>query len=143
MYSVTSQGISRFFDSKQAFAQRVSELGMQELMPKFTEKSWTSFSLLAFATDSVPGSSPADLFLDKVVKPWVGSEVAVIDKWKPLLKRLFVEAYTMAAHDIQSRTDGGDPDEPRRMPNSERQHRFNILQDKLPGLSLDGELHPS
>ena len=81
--------------------------------------------------------------MDEVVKPLVGDEQAAVDKWKPLLKRLFVEAYTMAAHDVQTRTEGADPDEPRRMPNAEREYRLKVLQDKLPGLRLEGELQPS
>jgi hypothetical protein len=135
--------MARFFESKQTFAQRLVELGLTELEPKFLEKGWTSFSVLAFATDYVPGTSAPALFLEEVVKPLVGEDQPAIDKWKPLLKRLFVEAYTMAAHDVQTRTEGADPDEPRRMPNAEREYRLQVLQDKLPGLRLEGELQPS
>ena len=140
---VRQPAMSRYFESKQAFAQRVAELDMTELMPKLTEKGWLSFSVLAFATDFVPGASPANIFLDEVVKPLVGDEQADVERWKPLLKRLFVEAYTMAAHDVSTRTDGADPDEPRRMPNAERQHRLKLLQERLPGLRLEGELQPA
>ena len=140
---VRKPAMSRYFESKHAFAQRVSELDLDEIMPKLTEKGWVSFSVLAFATDFVPGTSPASVFLDEVVKPLVGDDQAIVDRWKPLLKRLFVEAYTMAAHDVSSRTDGADPDEPRRMPNAERQHRLQLLQAKFPGLRLEGELQPS
>lgn len=136
--------MSRFFDSKQAFTQRLKELGMAELDNKFQEKEWDSFSVLAFATDYVPGSSPPELFIAEIVQPLVGDDAVAINKWKPLLKRLFVEAYTMAAHDIQSRTDGhADPDDPKRMPNAEREHRLRLLGDKLSGLTLSGELQPS
>ena len=113
--------MARFFESKQTFSQRVVELGLTELQPKLEAKGWNTFSVLAFATDFVPGTSPPALFVDEIVKPLVGDEMADIDKWKPLLKRLFVEAYTMAAHDVQTRTEGADPDEPRRMPNAERE----------------------
>ena len=135
--------MSRFFDSKQSFAQRVHELGLGGLMDKFKEKGWESFSVLAFATEYVPGTSPPEVFLDEVVKPLVGTEQPGIDKWKPLLKRLFVEAYTLAAHDIQARTEGPDPDEPRKMPMAEREHRLGLVQKRLAGLVLEGELQPS
>lgn len=116
---------------------------MKDLASRFDALGWTSFSVLAFATDFVPGSSAPALFVDEIVKPLVGDTQTDIDKWKPLLKRLFVEAYTMAAHDVQSRTEGADPDVPRRMPNAEREHRLQVLQTKLPGLLLQGELQPS
>ena len=135
--------MARFFDSKQTFEQRVKELRLGELLDKFKEQGWTSFSALAFATDFVPGTSAPGIFVDEIVKPLVGELQADVDKWKPLLKRLFVEAYTMAAHDIQTRTEGTDPDEPRRMPNAEREHRLAVLQARLPGLQPQGELQPS
>ena len=49
----------------------------------------------------------------------------------------------MAAHDVQTRTERADPDEPRRMLNAEREYRRKDLQDRLPGLRLEGELQPS
>ena len=131
------------FDSVQAFEQRVRELGLYDLWPELLVRKWTSFSVLAFVTDYVPGTSSADMFVSEVVKPLVGDDQPVMDRWKPLLKRLFVEAYTMAAHDIQTRADGPDLDEPRRMPNAEREFRLKTLQQRLEGMRLDGELQPS
>ena len=136
-------GMSRFFDSKQGFAQRVDELGMGELINPLKNKGWVSFGILAFVTEFVPGTSPPEIFLNEVVKPLVGDNQADIDRWKPLLKRLFMEAYTLAAHDIQSRSDGPDPDAPRKMPSAEREYRLTTLQTKLAGLVLEGELLPS
>ena len=135
--------MSRFFDSKQVFAQRVDELGMGELINPLKNKGWVSFGILAFVTEFVPGTSPPEIFLNEVVKPLVGDNQADIDRWKPLLKRLFMEAYTLAAHDIQSRSDGPDPDAPRKMPSAEREYRLTTLQTKLTGLVLEGELLPS
>ena len=135
--------MSRFFDSKQVFAQRVDELGMGELINPLKNKGWDSFGILAFVTEFVPGTSPPEIFLNEVVKPLVGDNQADIDRWKPLLKRLFMEAYTLAAHDIQSRSDGPDPDAPRKMPSAEREYRLTTLQTKLTGLVLEGELLPS
>ena len=43
--------MARFFDSKQTFTQRLQELNLGELQSKFTEKGWSSFSVLAVATD--------------------------------------------------------------------------------------------
>ena len=135
--------MARFFDSEHAFTQRLSELGLDDIKQKFVDLKWTSFSVLAFVTDFVPGTSSPDIFTREVITPLVGDDPAVVTRWKPLLKRLFVEAYTMAAHDIQTRTEGPDPDEPRKMPNAEREHRLSTLRRKLPGLNLEGELQPS
>ena len=135
--------MARIFDSERVFSQRLKDLGLGDLEPKLKAKGWCSFAVLAFATDYVPGTSAPDLFVSEIVKPLVGDDAGDVDRWKPLLKRLFVEAYTMAAHDVQSRTEGPDVDEPRKMPNAEREHRLSVLRGKLPGLTLEGELQPS
>ena len=131
--------MSRYFESEQAFFQRIDELKMADLKEKFIERNWTSFSVLAFATDYVPGVSPPDLFVAEIVTKLTDD----VDRWKPLLKRLFVEAYAMAAHDIQGRSDGREADEPKRMPNAEREFRLGAISTALPGLKLEGELLPS
>ena len=136
-----TSGMSRYFESEQAFLQRLNELNLVELKPRFLELGWKSFAIFAFASDYVPGVSAAELFIEEVVKKLTTD--ADIDRWKPLLKRLFVEAYTMAAHDIQGRGDGRDVDEPKRMPNAEREYRLSAIAASLPGLRLEGELLPS
>jgi len=111
-------------------------------MPKFTELGWTKFSILAFASDYVPGSSEPALFVSEVVKPVAGDDEAQQLRYKPLLKRLFTEAYTMASHDVQCRTDAKD-EEPRKMPMAEREHRIRLLNNRLTGLNVDDEMRPS
>ena len=98
--------MSRYFESEQAFIQRLGELNLVELKDKFIELGWKSFAVFAFASDYVPGTSPPELFVKEVVDKVTDDA----ERWKPLLKRLFVEAYTMAAHDIQGRGEGRDID---------------------------------
>ena len=134
--------MASFFESSNVFEQRVRDLGLATVWPEFERLGWTKFSVLAFASDFVPGTSPAELFNSQVVEPLVPVE-ADRPRLKPLLKRLFVEAYTMAAHDIQQRADAKDPEEPRKMPVAEREHRLGALQQRLVGITIDGEMRPS
>ncbi len=133
--------MSSFFESKQAFAQRLKELDLSDLSGKFNELGWTSFSVLAFATDYVPGASDGAVFTREIVEKVADTQD--VEKYKPRLKRLFTEAYTIGAHDIQTRADGKDTDEPRRMPNAEREHRLKLLQGKFTGFNIEGEMEPS
>ena len=56
------------------------------------------------------------------------------------MKRLYTEAYTMAAYDIQVRSDVKDPEELRKRPNAECEHRFDSLRNRLVGLNLDSDM---
>ena len=132
--------MARYFESAQACDERVKEIGLTEALLALHAQSWTAFSILAFATDYVPGASPPELFVKEIFEP-----LGVDGKFKPMVKRLFVEAYTMAAQDVQNRADGSkDPDEPRKMPNAERERRRDTLQSRLTGFRLEGDLpHPT
>ena len=88
--------MASIFESTKVFEQRVQAIGLGNLWPRFEALGWTKFSVLAFSSDYVPGASDTSLFTTEVVKPIAGEVAEDIIKYKPLLKRLFTEAYTMA-----------------------------------------------
>ena len=135
--------MASIFESVKAFEQRISVLGLDDLSAQFRVLGWDRVSVLAFASDYVPGSSDPEVFIKEVVKPLVGDEAEKQNKYKPLLKRLFTEAYTMAAHDVQNRSEAKDSDEPRKMPSAEREHRLRQLGERLVGLNVEDEMRPS
>ena len=59
------------------------------------------------------------------------------------LRRLFVEAYTLAAADLRSKVERTADDPPKRLPVAERAARFEKLRRRLVGVSLEGDLEPS
>ena len=64
---------------------------------------------------------------------------------KPVVRRLYWEAYTMASNEI-ARKSTRDDDEgvrPKKLPPAERSERLTELQKELGGLKLEGELEPS
>lgn len=114
-------------------------VGLGGIWSDFERPGWTKFSVPAFASEYVPGVSDPSVFVGEIVEPLVGSDKDKGLKLKPVLRRWYVEAYTMAAHDIQVCADAKDPDEPRQMPDAEREHRFTRIQEGVVGLVIDGE----
>ena len=60
-----------------------------------------------------------------------------------LVRRIFFEAYTMAAADLKKRTEKTDEDPTRRLPVAERSARHDKIAARLAGLKIEGELEPS
>ena len=58
-------------------------------------------------------------------------------------RRLFYEAFTLAAQDIKSRLDRGDDAAPRRIPGPERNQRYVNLQNRLVGVVIQDDAEPS
>ena len=90
-------------DSKTEFTTRVMQLGLGDYMEKFKAAGATTFAELAFLTDYVPGGDAA-VFARELVNPILGEEGAAAPKKAPL-RRLFTEAYTLAAADLKRLTE--------------------------------------
>jgi hypothetical protein len=129
------------FDSKAHFQSRLNELGIANLSSEFTRLGWDTMSAFAFSANYIPGRSDDSNFISEVVIP-LTTEADSIKK--PALRRLFFEAYSMAATDVQRRSSRTDDDErPKKLPVSERADRFKKLQQELAGVAITGNLEPS
>ena len=87
-------------DSEAVFAKRLSELKLEGFANDFYVKGWDTMGAFAFSCAYSPGSSDDSAFITEVVVPILGD---TNHRLKPQLKRLFFEAYTMAAIDVQKR----------------------------------------
>jgi len=127
-------------DSSAEFFARVTELQLAEFKEKFEEIGVKTFGELAFATSFSAGSPDETKFQTELVIPVLGDEK---HPKRGALRRLFTEAYSLAASDLQRRTEGRAEDAPVRLPTAEREARRAELQSRIPGVRLDGEYDPS
>jgi len=66
------------------------------------------------------------------------------DALKPVVRKLYFEAFAMATNDMARRSNRNEDDEkPKKLPAAERSERLKELQEKLTGLKLEGEYEPS
>ena len=151
-------------DSTPVFLARLKQFGIESLWPTFQEKGWTTWGDYAFSSAWQPGVVDDSSFIAAVTKPLLGEPPAVpadgTEEAKKVaseslgiynskmikLKRLFVEAYTLYAADMQRkviRTD--DDDRPRKLAKEERADRLDKVKHDLELLELgdEPELIPS
>ena len=125
-------------DSKAAFSERMEELGLMPHLDNFKRAKWFTFANLAF---SAPQAGNEETFIKKVLIPGLG---AADHEDEHLLRRLFFEAFNMAAADLRRRSESTTEDGPRVMPAAERRERFTRVETRLkPGIKMRGELEVS
>eukprot|EP00969_Alexandrium_andersonii_P090372 3990133-Alexandrium_andersonii.AAC.1 len=63
--------------SAAAFAERLLQLGLQDLSAKFTQNKWASYGLFAFAVPAAAGGGPANeaAFRKVAIAPRFGIDV--------------------------------------------------------------------
>jgi hypothetical protein len=127
-------------DSVAVFEERVRLLELSEHLERFRAQGWTTLGNFAFASDFVPGVSDGEIFVKDVVVPGL-ADPAHPDRLK--LRRLYVEAYTLAAYEMRRRCEAADDDAPRRLPVLEREARRGQVARRLVGHRIEGELDPS
>jgi hypothetical protein len=127
-------------DSAAVFAARAQEMGMApEEMERLKAKGWNTFALLAFACSYMPGQAD-DVSLRKLGAAICGTGAEEPPESRmPIIRRLFFEAYTLAAADLRSRVERRDDDAPRKLAMAERSQRNRDQELRLSGVSLDGE----
>ena len=131
---------SMSLDSTAVFAKRLTELKLGGLLNEFTEKGWDTMGSFAFSCSHSPGGDETGFILDVVV-PLLGD---ADHKLKPQLRRLFFEAYTLAALDVQRRAAPSDePEKPKKLPAPERFSRLKVIKARLKGLVIADDLEPS
>ena len=112
-------------DSPASFNNRVAELGLDAHVARFITAGWLTLADLAFASSFVPGGDEA-AFTTDIVTVGLGSATHA-DKAK--LRRLFFEAYTLAAADLRRRMETNSDDLPRKIPGVEREERRKRVAD--------------
>ena len=131
-------------DMPSVFEARVTELGMKELLPKFTAKGWGTYGNFANAMVKAPGEFDGEAFAVKVVEVLTG---ATESPWMAALLRLHTEAYTLAMADLEERTrarNQGNQVQLIGLPDVERKRRIQELRKKLaPGFKLADEHEPA
>ena len=123
-------------DSVAVFQDRVNELGPSAHSGRFTAAGWDTYASLAFSTSYIPGTDEAASARD-IVTVGLGSENHADKK---ALRRLFFDAYTLAAADLKSRADTKSDDAPSWIPYLERQAGRDRVAARLTGLDLTDEL---
>ena len=129
-------------ESKAAFSERVQAFGLSTHAPRLAALGWGAYGELAFATSFVPGTSDDDKFVTDVGVPLLektADEVRV-DPLLPKVRRLFYEAYALAAADLKRRVEGTSSDGPRKVMPAEREERRAATAGRLKGIRLTGEL---
>jgi len=134
-------------DSAAVFRDRVIELGLGECLTgddgaggdtgTFGRAGWTTYADLAFATSHVPGQPEGEAFNRDIVVAALGRED---HPKRSSLRRLFFEAFTLAAADLKRRVEVNADDAPRKVPAAEREERRARVEARLTGLDLRNEL---
>ena len=88
-------------DSEAFFPSRLSQLGLEDHVNAFAVLGWTTMAKFGFGANYVPGRADEAPFINDIIVPLFGDANS---PQKPVIRRLFFEAYTMAASDIQRRT---------------------------------------
>jgi hypothetical protein len=99
----------------------------------------TTFAQLSFFSGYHPGGAE-DVFNDALAAPLLGDGKHV---HRPALRRLFVEAYTLAAADLQKRVEPRSDLHTAPMPAAEREACLRALLHRLPGMKMTPEYEPS
>jgi len=102
--------MAAFLDSAAEFASRLTSFKMGAFVDRFKEAGVETFGDLAFMSAYTPGSAEGEtLFTEDIVKPLLGE---ADHPMKGRLRRLFTEAFALAAADVQRRADSRADDQP-------------------------------
>ena len=128
-------------DSVATFSERIMELGLAEHVDRFIRAGWFTLSNLAYASRAGQTGNEAD-FIREVLVKGLGDEGAD-HRHANVLKRLYYEAFMLAAQDLRARTEPTSSVTPRQLPQPERRERRARIEKRLVGLNLRGELEAS
>jgi hypothetical protein len=123
-------------DSAAIFSERGVSLGLEAHLERFKKAKWTTFAKLAFSTKFTPGGDEAAFEKDVLIKGL--GDVEHDDKAE--MRRLFYEAYTLAADQLKRMLVNGSDEMPRAVPAPEKVARRKRAAQALQGLELKGEL---
>ena len=128
-------------DSAAVFAARAVAIGITPGgFEKLVAAGFNTMNKFAFSSTYAPGSADDKPLRDLLVE--------VLGEAPPLgqlaaYRRLFFEAYTLAASDLRARVERTDEQGPRRIAPPERAARHEALQTRLSRVRIEGEHEPS
>ena len=126
-------------NSKAVLADRVRELGLEDILPALDAKGWLTMGTIAFATTYVPTQPSDDLLKAQFIVPLIGEDVGR----GPLLRRLWFECYSTTMVEIKQRVSGGSDSTNRKLTQPELSSRRSETKAKIKGVVLEGELDVS
>ena len=119
----------------------------ESIIKKFADRGWNSYADFAFTVRFQPGAGPDEEKLYNGVMKKKFTDMQPDDDSPMIIKvrRLYYEAYSMAALDLQRRMSPEvEPEKPRQLPKEERAARLAALRTKLGlGFEIDEETEPS
>ena len=105
-------------ESKAYFSARLAKLGLADELETFAELGWTTLAEFGFASNYRPMGLDDAPFINEVIVPLLGDPG---HKKKAIVRRLYFEAFSMAAADVNRRaTIPDEDDKPKRLPMVEK-----------------------
>ena len=128
-------------ESKVVFRSRAKDLGLDDAtIGDMATRGWNSFGSFGFSCSYVPGQQDDSSFKADVLAPLFGADGSPM---VPNVRRLYFEAYTVAAMEMRTSLNRTAADPPRTMPQPEREQRFQALRATLPGMACTGVHEPA
>ena len=123
-------------DSVAVFHSRAKEIGLLDFEYEvLKEKNWHTFGNLAFSCNYQPNSGSNDEEFVKFAAAVTGAGLgSPPEKRMPALRRLFFEAFTLAAADMRSRVERRGDEQPRSLALPERVVRNKEQKERLKGV---------
>ena len=89
-------------DSVAPFEQRVREVGLADILPKFRELGFATYANFALGASTTPNAADDAPFVKDIMTPLAGE----LAKYKPAIRRLYFESYTHVTMDLKNKTEG-------------------------------------
>ena len=112
----------------------------QAHLTAITNSGFETFAKFAFSCNFSPGQ-PDETPLIAMVTAIIGAAPNPVELGG--FRRLFFEAYTLAANDLRQRVDRVEDSQPRKLAAPDRAFRYDSQVARLPNLNLTNELEPS
>ena len=128
-------------ESEQVFKARCKAVGLSDVATGRLETSgWTTLAKFAYMSSYTPGSATDDAFVAALTRSFGGPPN---DGEMSCLRRLFYEAFTLAAGYLKSTLENPDGAAPRKLAIQEKVFRMSQLKRKYSGIKIESELEPS
>ena len=127
-------------DSAAVFASRAMAIGVSlEGLAKLTSAGLDTMNRFAFCSTYSPGSTDNKPLRDLLTE--VLGDASSLARMAAY-RRLFLEAYTLAASDLRAKVERADEQGPRRIAPPERAAWHEALQGRISGVNIEGETNP-
>lgn len=130
--------MTAMLESEAVFAARASAMGVTAATLQLMKNcGWATLGAFGFACSYVPGQTDDASFKLDILTALFNT---ASHPQASTVRRLYFEAYSMCAADMRTRLERTGEDPPKKLPQPERQARFQALTASLPGYLLEGPL---